>query len=111
MPVIQREVSVAANSTDDNLISGSTFEVMRTNVFLSMGVSAEATGSFITINSGGDVVVESSPPFVASRYPVIPDEMYYNDVATAIDRLVISARNGTGAAIVHRPFVQITNLN
>lgn len=110
MPVIAREVSVAAGATDPNLLTGSTFEFMRNNVFLSIGVSAAATGTFITIISGSDVVLEESPPPVLTRYPVIPDEMYFNDVATLADRLVISARNPTGGAVVHRPLVQITNL-
>lgn len=110
MPVIMRETSVAANATDPNLLSGSTFELMRNNVFLSIGVTAAATGTFVTIISGSDIVVEESPPPILTRYPVIPDEMYFNDVATVADRLVISARNSTGGAIILRSLVQVTNL-
>jgi hypothetical protein len=105
-----RETSVGAGATDPNLLTGSTFEFMRNNVFLSIGVSAAATGTFVTIISGSDIVVEESPPPVLTRYPVIPDEMYFNDVATLADRLVISARNPTGGAVVHRSLVQVTNL-
>lgn len=110
MPVIMREVSVGIGVTDPNLLAGSTFEFMRGNVFLSIGVSAAATGTFITIVSGSDIVVEESAPPVLARYPVIPDEMYFNDVATLADRLVIAARNPTAGAIVHRVIVQVTNL-
>jgi hypothetical protein len=110
MPVIMRETSVAAGATDPNLLTGSTFEFMRNNVFLSIGVTAAATGTFVTIISGSDIVVEESPPPVLTRYPVIPDEMYFNDVATLADRLVISARNPTGGAVIHRSLVQVTNL-
>ena len=110
MPVILREVSVAAGATDPNLLTGSTFEFMRNNVFLSIGVTAAATGTFVTIVSGSDIVVEESPPPVLTRYPVIPDEMYFNDVATLADRLVVSARNPTGGAVIHRALVQLTNL-
>lgn len=110
MPVIMREVSVGAGLTDPNLLTGSTFEFMRGNVYLSIGVTAAATGTFITIISGSDIVVEESAPNVLTRYPVIPDEMYFNDVATLADRLVISARNPTGGAVIHRVLVQITAL-
>ena len=110
MPVIMRETSVAAGATDPNLLTGSTFEFMRNNVFLSIGVTAAATGTFVTIISGSDIVVEESPPPVLTRYPVIPDEMYFNDVATLADRLVVSARNPTGGAVIHRSLVQVTNL-
>jgi hypothetical protein len=110
MPVIMREVSVGAGLSNPNLLTGSTFEFMRGNVYLSVGITAAATGTFITIISGSDIIVEESAPNVLTRYPVIPDEMYFNDVATLADRLVISARNPTGGAVIHRVVVQITNL-
>lgn len=108
MPVIMRERSVAANSTDDNLLSGSTYEIMTGNVLMSIGVTAAATGTFITILSGTDTVLEESPPNVLTRYPVIPDEMYFTDVATAAERILIRARNDTAGAIIHRAIVQLT---
>lgn len=110
MPVVQREVSVGVGLTVSNLLSGSVFEFARGNVLISAGVTAAATGSFVTINSGSDVVLEESPPPVLTRFPIIPDEMYYTDVATMGDRIIIAARNPTGGAIIHRALVQITNL-
>jgi len=61
MPAIQVEISVAANSANPNLFSGSAFEYSRGRNLLSLGVTAAATGTFITINSGADVVLEESP--------------------------------------------------
>lgn len=110
MPVMQREVSVGAGATDPNLLTGSVFEFARGNVLMALGVTAAATGSFVTINSGSDVVLEESPPVVATRFPIIPDEMYYADVATQGDRIIIAARNPTAGAIIHRALVQITNV-
>lgn len=110
MPAIMREVTVATLTTNPNLFQGSTFELMRNNVFVSIGVTAAATGTFITIVSGSDIVLEESPPPVLARYPVIPDEMYFSDVATLADRLVVSARNPTGGGVIHRALAQITNL-
>lgn len=110
MPVIMREVSVGAGLLDPNILAGSTFEFQRGNVYLSIGVTAAATGTFVTIISGSDIVLEESAPNVLTRYPIIPDEMYFNDVATLADRLVIAVRNPTGGAVIHRAIVQITNL-
>lgn len=113
MAVIMREILVGAGLTDPNLLSGSTFEFIRGNVFISAGCVASATGTFIQMLSGTDIVLEESPPVVkaaAGSFPVIPDEMYFNDVASLADRLVISARNPTGGAVTHRPLVQITGL-
>lgn len=109
MPVIQKEISVAAGAVEENALSGSAFEFARSNQLVSMGVTASATGTFITIQSGADIVLEESPPQVdANNYPTIPDTMYYNDVAATGDRLVIRLRNPTGGAITFRVIVQVT---
>jgi hypothetical protein len=56
-------------------------------------------------------VLEESPVFVsAADWPIIPDQMFFNDVATIADRLVLAARNPTGGNLTFRPLVQITNL-
>lgn len=110
MPVIQREVSVAAGAVNDNLLSGSAFEFARQNSLVSIGIAQAATGGFATINSGSDVVAEEFAPSILTRYPIIPDEMYYSDVAAAGDRLVIRYRNPTGGAIIVRVIVQLTAL-
>jgi len=108
MPVIMKEVSVPATSQVDNLVSGSAFEFARTRQIISVGITAAATGTFVTLTSGSDVVLEESPPYVATVFPVIPDQMFYTDVMEQGDRLVLKARNPTGAAVIHRAIVQIT---
>lgn len=110
MPVIQKETSVAAGAVNDNLLSGSAFEFARQRQVVSIGVTAAATGTFVTIQSGADIVLEESAPLIKTTYPIIPDEMYYNDVMEAGDRLVIRARNPTGGAVVHRAIVQASPL-
>jgi hypothetical protein len=110
VPAIQVEVSVAANSANSNLFSGSAFEYSRGRNLLSLGVTAAATGTFITINSGADVILEESPPFVATRFPVVPDEMFYNDIMESMDRLRVAVRNPTGAAVVHRAIALLSPL-
>lgn len=110
MPVIQVETTVAAGAVNVNLLAGSAFEFLRRNALVSMGLTAAATGSFATIQSGADIVVEEFAPAVLTRFPVIPDEMYYSDVGAAGDRLVIRVRNPTGGNIVHRAIVQLTEL-
>jgi hypothetical protein len=103
-----KETSVAAGATNDNLVSGSAFEFARTRQIVSIGITASATGGFVTISSGADVVLEESPPYVATVFPVIPDQMFYTDVMEQGDRLVVKARNPTGGALTFRAIVQIT---
>ena len=110
MPAIQAEVSVAANSTNTNIVSGSAFEYSRGRQLLSLGVTAAATGTFCTIQSGADVILEESPTYIATQYPIVPDQMFYNDVMEPMDRLRIQIRNTTGGALVARALALLTPL-
>lgn len=108
MPAMQVEVSVAAGGTNTNLFNGSAFEYSRGRQILSLGVTAAATGSFITIQSGADVILEESPPMVLTTMPIVPDHMYYNDVMEQFDRLRLQVRNPSGGAITHRSIALLT---
>jgi hypothetical protein len=108
MAVIQKEVSVPANSAIENVLSGSAFEFLRGNAVVSIGVTAAATGIVVNIQSGADIVLEESAAYIKTQYPIIPDEMFYTDVGVAGDRLVVRVRNTTGGALVVRCIVQVT---
>lgn len=110
MPVIQKEISIAANAVNDNILSGSSFEFLRNNSVVSVGLAGSATGLVANIQSGADIVLEESPILVKTTMPTIPDDMYYNDVGVAGDRLVIRVRNTTGGALTVRAIVQVTSL-
>lgn len=110
MPVMQRLTIVPANGTVDNVLTGSAFEFARANQILSMGCVQEATGLFITIQTGSDIVLEESPPAISGDFPSTDSEMYYADVAVPGDRIVIRARNSTGGDINLRTLVQVTNI-
>lgn len=107
MPSIQKETSVAAGGVNDNLLQGSAFEYMRGNGVVSAAVVAAATGTFITIQSGPDIVLEEAAPFVLAAFPIVPDHFFYNWAAAAGDRLLIRARNPTGAAVIFRTVANI----
>lgn len=108
MPVIQKEISVAASTANENILSGSSFEFLRSNSVVSVGLAGSATGLVANIQSGSDIVLEESPLLVKTTMPTIPDDMYYNDVGVQGDRLVIRVRNTTAGALTVRAVVQIT---
>lgn len=110
MPVIQKEVSVAANSANENILAGSAFEFLRGNAIVSIGLCGSATGLVANVQSGADIVLEESPLLVKTTMPNIPDDMYYNDVGVQGDRLVVRVRNTTGGALTVRAIVQVTPL-
>lgn len=109
--VIVRSTSVDATSVDENLLSGSAYEFARGNSFVSMGIVQSATGMFITIQAGGNVVAEEfEPPIETTAFPQTNEDFYFNTFAVTGDRLVIRARNSTGGALVCRVVVQITDI-
>lgn len=108
MPAMQVETSVGATSTNTNIFSGSAFEYSRGRQILSLGVTAATNGTFITIQSGADVILEESPPMVLTTMPIVPDHMYYNDVMEMFDRLRVQVRNPTGGGIIHRAIALLT---
>ncbi len=110
MPVMQREITVLANSTVENVFAGSAFEFLRGNSVVSIGVGAAATGIVMNIQSGADIVLEEAPSPILTRYPIIPDEMYYTDVGQMGDRVVLRVRNTTGGNLVFRAIAQVTQL-
>jgi hypothetical protein len=102
MPAIQIETIVLTATSNSNIFSGSAFEYARGRQALSLGVVASATGGFITIQAGADVVLEESPPMVLGTMPIVPDHMYYNDIMEPFDRLRVAFRNPTGGSLTVR---------
>jgi hypothetical protein len=110
VPVIMKETSVAAGAVNENILTGSAFEFARQNSLVSIGIAQSATGGFATVQSGSDIVAEEFSPPIKTVYPIIPDEMYFSDVAAAGDRLVVRYRNPTGGALTVRVVCQVTPL-
>lgn len=110
MPAIQNEQTVAANTTVPNTVNGSAFEYSRGRQLLSLGVTIAATGVFITVQSGADVILEESMGYIATQFPIVPDQMFYNDIMEMFDRLRVQARNTTGAGVIVRTLALLTPL-
>lgn len=112
MPTIQKTVSIPANSTVQNIIDGSQYEFAKRACVISGGLVGEAAGLIGNVNSGGDVVLEPSALAVlaAGIYPIIPDNMVFQDVMEAGDRLTITVQNTTGGAVNAKTVIQIQDL-
>lgn len=106
MPMIMIESSVAAGAVNNNLVSGSAFEFARQRQVVSMGWVQSATGGFMTLQAGADIVAEEFSVPILTTYPVVPDQMYFTDIMENGDRLVARYRNPTGGALTVRGVVQ-----
>jgi len=108
MPTIQVEESVLT-LTSSNLFRNSAYEIARSRRVVSLGVTAAATGTFVTIQSGSDVVAEESPPIVATVMPIIPDNFHFNDTQEPGDKLKVNVRNPTGGTVIHRAIAMLSD--
>lgn len=106
MPVIQRNVDILSGASNDNILSGSTFEFPERNSIISIGAVSAVADVFMSIIIGATTVLEESEMVVRTTFPVIPDEMYYQDVASAGQRIVIRVRNANAATTTVRAIVQ-----
>jgi hypothetical protein len=110
MPMIIVEQAVAAGAVNNNLVSGSAFEFARARSIVSMGWAQSATGGFMTLQAGPDIIAEEFSVPILTRFPIIPDEMYFTDIMEAGDRLVARYRNPTGGALTVRGVVQMSSV-
>lgn len=108
MPMIMIETAVAAGAVNNNLVSGSAFEFSRGRNIVSLGIAQSATGGFATLQAGADIIAEEFSPPILTRYPIIPDEMYFTDVMENGDRLVARYRNPTGGSLTTRLVAQMS---
>lgn len=108
MPLMTTRVSVPANSQVENALAGKEYEFMPFDGAVEFGLVAAATGIEASVISGTDVLMRNSPISEANRFPVYPDDFTLNDVAGQGERLIITLRNSTGAAIIVFVAVKVT---
>lgn len=108
MPLVQVTGSVAANATNDNVITGSQFEYLPYNATLEFGLVGSAAGLLIDAYSGQDVLCESMAVSIQNRYPIYPDDYVLSDVAAAGERVKVRVRNSTGGALTYFVAIRIT---
>lgn len=113
MPSVTVRTSVPANSTVENVLTGSQFEIMPYNgaVAFAMNQQSGAVGDILgDVYSGQDVLQERGPISAQARFPVNPDDFTLSDVAAWNERLKVRLTNTTAGAIVVITVVNITPL-
>jgi hypothetical protein len=108
MPMIQVTGSVAANSTNDNVLTGSQFEYLPFNAALEFGLVGSAAGLQVDAYSGSDLLCEGMSISTQNRFPVFPDDFVLSDIAAGGERIKVRVRNTTGGALTYYVGVRIT---
>jgi hypothetical protein len=99
MPFFASTVSVPANGTLENVLSGSQWEFAPYDCSLEFAVVGAATGLVGDISTGADVVAEGFTVSNANRYPVLPDDFHIFDVTRSGERIKCRVRNTTAGAV------------
>lgn len=107
MSVMQKETAIAANTTVENIFSGSAFEFARQNSLLNMAIVGSATGLVATIQVGSRVVLEESPLTILGTMPKLQDDFYYSEGVLANERIICRVRNTTAGALTARTIAQL----
>ncbi len=104
MPRMTFNGSIAANTQNDNILTGKLHEFLQEHARVVMAAAASAAGARASLLIGGEAVVQDQEISSANRFPQLPQDFFAEGAGFPNDRLVIPVRNTTGAAIT----VQVT---
>ena len=99
MPRMSDREVVAANTTVSNVLSGKLHEFLTEPSAVRLYLTGSAVGLFTSLLVGGEAVVQDQEVSGANRFPLIPDDFVAEGAGFQGDRIVVSVRNSTGAAI------------
>jgi len=99
--------SVAANSQVDNILSGKLHEFLGEDSVVRLLITASAPGLRTSFLVGGEATVQDQEVSDAARFPVVPDDIVAEAAGFVGDRILVSLRNTTGAAITTQAAVDV----
>lgn len=108
MPAFLNEQVVATTVIVQNFMAGSAYEFARGVGLMSAGVAGSATGFIDNIQSGPDIVAEAFAIPILTRYPIVPDEMYFTQALRGGERIVFRGQNTSGGNLTHRLVCQLS---
>ena len=110
MPTMTDRRSVAANTRTTNVLAGLPFEFVSNASIIRFYGAAAAIGVNTDFLIGGENLVSDSEISSANRFPLRPDDLITEHGGSPGDRLFISYRNTTGAAIIVQTLVDVIPL-
>ena len=99
---IQKRNTIAAGTTNDNVIAGDQFEFAPTRSIVEFGIVASATGLTCDILIGPRAVVTRMPLPVqraANQFAIYPDEYPARGGAFQSERIIVRIANPTGGGV------------
>ena len=102
------ETSVAANATNENVLSGQRFERAPFDCLVTLLSTGSAAGLREELNVGGRSATPRMPVNTNNRSPIVPDDLRIAEVECYAGELVqLTVANTTGGALTHRARVEL----
>lgn len=109
--VMETETSIAANATNDNVLTGQRFERAPFPAMATFYSTGSAAGLREEINVGGRSVSGRLIVNTQNRSPVIPDDLRVDGVMVGAGELIqVTVSNSTAGALTHRMRVELEEL-
>ena len=106
--MMETSVSIAANATNDNVLTGQRFERAPNDSLATFFSTGSAIGLTEEYNIGGRSASPSMPVNIQNRSPVVPDDLRIADVESYEGELIqVTVVNTTGGALTHRLRVEL----
>lgn len=99
-------LSVAANGTSANVLSGQLYEFLTSPTPVVLSGTSSAVGINVTFLIGGMAIVNDQPISQANRFPILPDDII-TAVRRGVGRMVLTFRNTTGGALTVNAAVDV----
>jgi len=100
MNLISISTTIAANATNNNIISGNQFEFLDIQSLLDFGFAASAIGLEVTVFLNTRTVTNQAIPLIKATTPIFPDDFLLTGVpALEGERIIISVVNTTAGAL------------
>lgn len=110
MQVMTDRESVAANSTVVNVVAGKLHEFLASPSIVRVSATSSAVGLNMSVLVGNESFCQDQEVNAQNRMPIKPDDELVEAAGVAGDRIVVSLRNTTGAAITAFSKVEIIPL-
>ncbi len=107
MAVMSDNQSVGANASVENILAGKLHEFLPEASIVTIAISAAAVGMNATALIGNESIMQDQEVSSSNRFPVTPDDIIAQGAGFESDRLIVSLRNTTGAAIIVRSMVTV----
>ena len=99
MPTMQGSISVAANATSANVLAGLQHEFLARGGPVIVSCNGSALGLNATYLAGGVTLIDDQALNAQNRMPVIPDDIYTQELIPPGVRQLLRFRNTTGGAL------------